>query len=293
MSKNTFQNKIVLVTGAAGSIGSALCRRIAKLSPKKLIILDCDETGIFDMYEELHGAIYSISNIRDREKIDFVFDSYQPDIVFHAAAYKHVALMEIEPNEAYKTNILGTENVLQAATRNKAQKFIFISSDKAVNPTCWMGKTKKAGEKLCLENVSKTKCIIVRFGNVMASRGSLVPILQKQIAENKNLTVTHPKMERYMMGIYEAVDLVLEASRIGNDKHTYVLDMGEPVKIDEFARTMIRISGKPLEIEYTNPKKGEKFSEELMTKSEKELATKSGNLWIIPHKATSSGPKDQ
>ena len=276
--------------GAAGSIGSALSRRLAQQGAL-LTILDQDETGIFDLYEEIKrdGIRYSISNIRDKEKIEFVFQEFKYDFVVHAAAYKHVALMETEPNEAYKTNVLGTKNIIECAIRHNAKKFVFISSDKAVSPTCWMGKTKKQGEEMCLRANGKTKFIVVRFGNVMASRGSLVPIFQKQIAQDKNLTVTHPKMERYMLGIYEAVDLVLDAARIGKDKHTYVLDMGDPVKIDEFARTMIRISGKPLDIEYTNPKKGEKFSEELMTKEERLRAIKKDGLWIIPPKDMNSG----
>lgn len=290
--KNFLTNKRVAVIGAAGSIGSALAKTIAKQKPKQLLILDQDETGIFELYEELKDKCkvdYIIASIRDQQKLFDVFGEYKPQIVYHAAAYKHVALMERFPQEAIKTNVEGTKNVIAAAKFAKAEKMVFISSDKAVNPKCVMGKTKLEGEKMCLEEQGMTKFIVVRFGNVMASRGSLLPIWNKQIAENKNLTVTHPKMERYMMGIYDAVDLVLEASRTGNGGEKFILDMGQPVKIAEFAKTIIRISGKPLGITYTNPKQGEKFSEELMTKEEGRLAVKKGNLWIIYPKDTSSG----
>ena len=272
-----------MVVGAAGSIGSALVKTIAKQNPKQLIILDQDETGIFDLYEELKDTCnveYVIGNIRDGDKMLSVVGDYKPEYVYHAAAYKHVSLMDKWPDEAEKTNVMGTRNLILSC-KGKVEKFVFISSDKAVNPKCVMGMTKKKGEDMCLAMEGKTKFMVVRFGNVMASRGSLLPIWNRQIAENKNLTVTHPKMERYMMGIYDAVDLVLEASRIGKGGEKFILDMGEPVKIAEFAKTIIRISGKPLDITYTNPKKGEKYSEELMTKEEKARATKNGKLFII------------
>lgn len=283
--KHFLRNKRVLVTGAAGSIGSALARTIVKQCPKQLVILDCDETGIFDLYEELketRRVDYVIANIRDIQTLLDIFDLYKPQIVYHAAAYKHVVLMERYPEEAQKTNIGGTENVIFAAMYGRVEKFIFISTDKAVNPKCVMGKTKLEGEKMCLEmNNRKTKFIVVRFGNIMASRGSLIPTWNKQIAENKPLTVTHKEMKRYFMGIYEAVDLVLEATRMGKGGEIFVLDMGGQMSISKLARWMIRFSGKPLTIKYTSPKKGEKFTEELMTAEEKKRAKKVGNLYVI------------
>ena len=226
-----FSNKKILVTGAAGSIGSALCRKLAGLKPKKLILVDQDETGIFDIYEELKGKAnvdYVVASIRDSQAIFDTFGMYNPDIVYHAAAYKHVSLMEKYPEEARKTNVDGLQNVIDAAIGVKVKKFVFISSDKAVNPTCEMGRTKKEGEELCLEDkpFGSTKFIVVRFGNVMPSRGSIVPIFQKLITEGKNLTVTDKKMKRYFMGIYDAVRLVLKATVLGKGGEIMVLDMG-------------------------------------------------------------------
>lgn len=283
-SENFLQNKVVAISGAAGSIGSALCRRIARLNPKQLVILDCDETGIFDLYEELKeqcNVEYAIANIRELQDLFPIFDGYKPQIVIHAAAYKHVSLMEKFPKEAQKTNVGGTINMVLAAEYGNAEKFILISTDKAVNPSCVMGATKLQAEQYCLTRKSKTKFMVVRFGNVMASRGSLLPIWNKQIAENKPLTVTHPEMERYMMGIYEAADLVLEAARIGEGGEKFILEMGEQMKIKELAKWVIRMSGKPLDIIYTEPKQGEKFSEELMTEEEKKNAISLNGLYVI------------
>ena len=284
--------------GAAGSIGSALCRRLAKLKPKKLVLLDYDETGIFDIYEELKekaNVDYVIANIRDADAMFDTFGWYNPDIVFHAAAYKHIALMERYPEEARKTNVEGLKNVIDAAIGTKTEKFIFISSDKAVNPTCVMGKTKKIGEELCLEDklFGDTKFIVVRFGNVMPSRGSVVPIFQKQIAEGKNLTVTDRKMKRYFMGIYDAVELVLRATVLGKGGEIMVLDMGEEVYIEKLAKLMIKLSGKDLKIRYTKVQKGEKYAEELMTKDEAARAIKQKGLWIIPPRDTNSGETEE
>lgn len=262
------QSKI-LILGAAGSIGSALTKRIARLKPKQLVILDQDETGIFDLYEEVKGLCsvdYVIGSIRDREKMIEVFYQYKPDIVYHVAAYKHVVLMELWPYEAQKTNVEGTKNLIDAAILSDVKKFIFVSSDKAVNPVSVMGKTKLAGERMCLDSNGKTKFIVVRFGNVMPSRGSIVPIFQKQIAEGKNLTVTDPHMRRYFMGIYDAVDLMLKVTEIGRGGEIFLLDMGEVIYIKDLAKLMIKLSGKPLEVVYTHVGKGEKFHEELYDK---------------------------
>ena len=284
MSKNILTDKTILITGAAGSIGSALSKKISSLSPKLLVILDQDETGIFDLYEEIKNVCnvdYVIASIRDYGKILEVFREYKPDIVYHAAAYKHVVLMERFKEEAIATNIIGLGNVVKSAVEVGVKKFIFISSDKAVNPTSTMGWTKNQGEKMCLKEKGRTKFIIVRFGNVMPSRGSVVPIFQKQIAENRNLTITHPKMKRYFMGIYEAVDLVIKATQKGKHGDIVVLDMGEPIYITDLAKTMIKLSGKPLEIVYTQPNKGEKFNEELMTKEERSRAKKVDGMYIV------------
>ena len=280
------ENKKILITGGSGSIGSALVRTIAKQKPKKLIILDQDETGAFDLYQELEkicNVDYVIANIRERITIEDIFKKQKPDIVFHAAALKHVSPMERYPLEALSTNVIGTWHVINASLKNNVKKFVFISSDKAVNPKCFMGFTKYVGERLCknANKEGKTKFIVVRFGNVMASRGSLIPIWNKQIQEGKNLTVTHKNMERFFMGIYEAVDLVLKAARLGKGGETFVLDMGKPINIPDLAKLMIRLSGKPLSIDYMGVRPGEKYNEELMTKEERSKAIKKGGLFII------------
>ena len=270
--------------GAAGSIGSALCRKLVLLKPKKIIILDQDESGIFDIYEELKekGNIeYVIGSIRDKEKMIQIFYDYQPQIVFHAAAYKHVVLMEKWSDEAEKTNVVGLRNVIDAALLSDVEKFIFISSDKAVNAVSVMGRTKAIGERMCLDADGKTKFIIVRFGNVMPSRGSVVPIFQKQIAEGKNLTVTSPDMRRYFMGIYDAVDLMLKAAEQGKGGEIFLLDMGEVIYIKDLAKLMIKISGKPLEIIYTHIGEGEKLHEELYDKKTETIKKVEEGLLLI------------
>lgn len=289
------ENKKVLITGAAGSIGSALSRRIAELKPKSLIILDQDESGLFDVGEDVKKLCkthLAIANIRESDRIDSVFSKYHPDIVYHCAAYKHVSLMEIWPEEAERTNVHGTRILVDASIKSGVDKFIFVSTDKAVNGTSVMGKTKKEGERICSEaNKAKvTKFIIVRFGNVMASRGSVVPIFQKQIAEGKNLTITDHRMKRFFMGIYEAVELVIHATIIGKAGDIIVLDMGEPLAIVELAKMMIKLSGKNLKMEFTKVGKGEKLFEELMTTEEKKRAVKKNGLFII-HEDNKSGRK--
>ncbi len=280
-----FSTDKILITGAAGSIGSALSNRIADLNPKQLVLLDNNESGLFEIYEEVNdrcNADYVVGDIRDTEWIYEIFKKYKFDIVYHAAAYKHVVLMEKYPIEAVKTNIEGLLNILHASEMIKIKKFIFISSDKAVNPTSYMGKTKKEGERYCKEyNKHGLNCIIVRFGNVMASRGSVVPIFQKAITEGKDLEVTDKKMKRYFMGIYEAVDLILEATRLGRGGETFVLDMGKPMEILQLAQFMIKLSGKDLKIKFSKANKGEKFDEQLMTLEESKRAKKVGKLWII------------
>lgn len=281
---SNFIGKTVLVTGAAGSIGSALCRRIIAYQPERLLLLDQDETGLFDIYEELKDKIpcdYIIASIRERENLISLFYEFKPQMVIHAAAYKHVVLMERWPEEAEKTNIFGLQNVIDASLLSDVEKFVFISSDKAVHPHSVMGKTKERGEKICLTANGKTKFTVVRFGNVMPSRGSVVPIFQKQIAEGKNLTVTDKKMRRYFMGIYDAADLILKALFLGNGGEIFILDMGQPMFIKDLAQLMIKLSGKDLSIQYTAAQKGEKFSEQLMTKEEKKRMRKVGHFYVI------------
>lgn len=284
--QNFMQEKKVLITGAAGSIGSALSRRIAELKPESLIILDQDESGLFDVGEDVKNFCKThlvIANIRESDRIHDIFSKYRPDIVYHCAAYKHVSLMEIWPEEAERTNVGGTQILVDASIKFRVDKFIFVSTDKAVNGTSVMGRTKKEGERICQEanKVGVTKFIIVRFGNVMASRGSVVPIFQRQIAEGKNLTITDKRMRRFFMGIYEAVELVVKATIIGKAGDIIVLDMGELIHIIELAKLMIKLSGKNLKLEYTKARKGEKLFEELMTDEEKKRAVKKNGLFVI------------
>jgi len=240
---------------------------------------------LFEIYEEVKekcNADYVVGDIRNRETIEEVFQKYKIDIVYHTAAYKHVVLMEKYPDEAYRVNCDGLLHIVHSSIRNGTKKFIFISTDKAVNPISVMGKSKKYGETVCLSlKDAVTKFIVVRFGNVMASRGSVIPIWQKAIQENKDLIVTDKKMKRYFMGIYEAVDLILEATRLGKGGEIFVLDMGKQILIEDLAKMMIKLSGKDLKIRYTKPSKGEKYDESLMTKEEVKRSVKRGRLFII------------
>ena len=253
----------VLISGAAGSIGSALAKKIYERKPKKLILLDNNETGLFDIQQELKGTDVVIASIRDEDRRDEIFKKYKPTVVFHVAAYKHVPLMEDHPFEAIKTNVGGVINMCTLAVRHKIKRFIFISSDKAADPCSIMGLTKKYGEKLCRSygETSKTKFVIVRFGNVMNSRGSVIPIWQKQIAEGKPVTVTTKDMRRYFMGIYEAVELILEAAE--SREGTYLLDMGDPVRIFDLAQLVVKMSGKDVPIIITGNRGAEKTFERL------------------------------
>ena len=303
---NNLKNKTVLVTGGGGSIGSELCRQVATNSPKKLIIFDIYENNAYEIEQELKrnypdlDFIALIGSVREAKRLDDIFEEYKPDIVYHAAAHKHVPLMESSPNEAIKNNIYGTYNTAYAALRHKVDKFILISTDKAVNPTNVMGATKRACEMIIqmMENVSKnhddtilsnfkelnreelrpydnnfvTKFVAVRFGNVLGSNGSVIPIFKQQIAEGGPVTVTHKEIIRYFMTISEAVGLVIEAGFNANGGEIFVLDMGEPVKIDTLARNLIKLSGlKPdidIEIKYTGLRPGEKLYEEKLMDEE-------------------------
>ena len=246
--------------------------------------MDNNETGLFDIYEEVKSECKTepiIGDIRDREKVENIFKIYKPDIVFHGAAMKHIIMCEKWPLEAYKINILGTINVSDMAQKYGVKKFIFISSDKAANPVSVMGKTKKKGEEICLKANNKTKFIVVRFGNVMASRGSLLEIWKKQIKENKPLTITDKRMQRYFMGLYEAVDLILKASHFGKGGEIFILDMKDEVLIEDLAKIMIKISGKDLGVVYIEKGQGEKLKEILMTPQERKRSKKINGMWII------------
>ncbi len=285
-------NKTIMVTGGAGSIGSELCRQIAKYSPKELIILDNYENNTYLLELELRkkypelkiSAI--IANIRERERIFNIIKKYKPAIIFHAAAHKHVPLMETAPSEAIKNNVFGTKNIMDAAEKYKVNKFVMISTDKAVNPTNVMGASKRIAEMLIQSRPedSHTKYVAVRFGNVLGSNGSVIPIFKRQIAEGGPVTVTHPKIERYFMTIPEACKLVIQASTFAKNNEIFVLDMGEPVKIITLAENLIRLSGlKPyedIEIIFSGLRPGEKMYEELILNQDKSIKTENEKIFI-------------
>ena len=290
--KKFIENKKILVTGAAGSIGSELCRQIAKFKPSLLVVLDQDETGIFNITQEIKSRFPNlelkevIGDILDKEKIEYVFKNFSPQIVFHAAAYKHVPLMEAHPDEAVKNNIFGTKNVAEAAMRYGTEKLIFISTDKAVKPTSVMGVTKRIGEMICQSFNKEGSCkfIAVRFGNVLDSRGSVIPIFKEQIKKGGPVEVTHPEMKRYFMMIPEACLLVMQAAEIGQGGEVFVLDMGKPIKIIDLARELIRLSGlepdKDIPIVFSGPRPGEKFFENILTAEEGTRATQRERILV-------------
>ncbi|WP_367925431.1 polysaccharide biosynthesis protein [uncultured Ruthenibacterium sp.] len=281
LSSSLTKGKVVLVTGGGGSIGSELCRQIASCEPKQLIILDIYENSAYSIQQELRrnygdklNLEVCIASVRDSKKIDALFERYHPNVVFHAAAHKHVPLMEDAPEEAVKNNVFGTYNVALCAEKYGAERFVLISTDKAVNPTNVMGATKRLCEMIvqALAQKSKTKFVAVRFGNVLGSNGSVLPLFKEQIAAGGPLTVTHPDIVRYFMTIPEAVRLVLEAGAMGNGGDIFVLDMGNPVKILDLAENLIKLSGfipyKDIEIKFTGLRPGEKLYEELLMDEE-------------------------
>ncbi|MCH3962851.1 MAG: polysaccharide biosynthesis protein [Clostridium sp.] len=268
------KDKVILVTGGGGSIGSELCRQIARFNPRKLLILDIYENNVYSVQMELnynHPELNKeviIASIRDIDRMRDIFSQYSPDVVFHAAAHKHVPLMELNPKEAIKNNILGTYNVLKCCNEFKVKKFVQISTDKAVNPTNIMGATKRFCEIMvqAFNGISSTEYVAVRFGNVLGSNGSVIPLFKKQIAHGGPVTVTHPDINRFFMTIPEAAQLVIQAGAIAHGGEIFVLDMGKPVKIVDLARDLITLSGyKPdvdIKIEYTGLRPGEKLYEE-------------------------------
>lgn len=314
------RDKKVLVTGGGGSIGSELCRQIARFRPSQLIILDIYENNAYDLQNELKGKYKNIidnlqrtmdngkniennreltienegktrldvviASIRDRERIEEVFRKYKPDVVFHAAAHKHVPLMESNPKEAIKNNVLGTLNVAQAAEKCNVKKFVLISTDKAVNPTNIMGATKRLCEMIVqsMDKHSRTEFVAVRFGNVLGSNGSVIPLFKKQIGEGGPVTVTHPEVTRYFMTIPEASQLVIQAGAMAKGGEIFVLDMGEPVKIIDLARDLIKLSGFEPEvdipIEIVGLRPGEKLYEELLLDEEDIQSTRHEKIFI-------------
>jgi FlaA1/EpsC-like NDP-sugar epimerase len=280
--------KVILVTGAAGSIGSEIVRQLIAYFPSKLVLVDQAESALYDLEYELAGKvptnvqlIVNVADVSDTRRIAKIFKSHRPDIIFHAAAYKHVPLMENNPYEAIKTNVIGTRILAEMASEVGVEKFVMVSTDKAVNPTNVMGATKRLAEMYTqsmnqLEGV-KTKFIATRFGNVLGSNGSVIPLFKKQIERGGPVTVTHPEITRYFMTIPEACELVLEAATMGQGGEVFVFDMGESVKIIDLAKKMITLSGlrvdKDIEIRYTGLRPGEKLYEELLNNDENTLPT--------------------
>jgi FlaA1/EpsC-like NDP-sugar epimerase len=292
--ENFLKNKTILVTGAAGSIGSEITRKLVRFGVKHIIGYEIDETEVFNLQFEVQKIIDEtqrvdlvVGDVRDREKLARVFETFQPDIVFHASAYKHVPLMEEHPEEAIKTNILGTINIAEISVQYRVKKFINISTDKAVNPTSVMGATKRFSEMVCQNlNGKTTKFTSVRFGNVLGSRGSVIPLFLEQIKDGGPVTVTHPQIERYFMSIPEAVLLVFQAAYMSSKDggEIFVLDMGEPVKIVALAENLIRLNNmepyKDIEIIFTGLRPGEKLFEELLTAEEGTEATTHAKIYI-------------
>lgn len=277
--RESITGKTVMVTGAGGSIGSELVRQCAKLNPAKLIALDVDETELFHVENELRAAgtdiVPCVASVIDYRKMDQIMGAVQPDVIFHAAAYKHVPMMESFPEEAIKVNVGGTQTLAELACRHLVKKFVMVSTDKAVNPTNVMGATKRVAEEVCMSYNNDsciTRFISVRFGNVLGSRGSVVPIFMEQIKNGGPVSVTDPEMKRYFMTIPEAVLLVMQAGSMGDGGEVFVLDMGEPVKITDMARDLIRLHGlepdKDIQIVYSGLRPGEKLFEELLNAEE-------------------------
>ena len=284
-------NRVVLVTGAGGSIGSELCRQVLALKPKQLLLLDNCENNMYDIEMELRQQstvplVALVKDIRDGQAIKEIFAQYHPEVVFHAAAHKHVPLMELNPEEAIKNNVYGTYQVAWAAHLHGADRFVLVSTDKAVNPTSIMGASKRIAEMVIqyLDRISETNYVAVRFGNVLGSRGSVIPLFKKQILAGGPVTVTHEEMIRYFMTIPEAVQLILQAGVLAQGGEIFVLDMGDPVRILDLATTLIRLSGyepyTEIDIQITGMRPGEKLFEELLTAEEGVNATTHQRIFV-------------
>ena len=290
--ENYIKDKIVLVTGGGGSIGSELCRQIAKFSPKLLLILDIYENNVYDLqneltrnFKELNKRII-IASVRDKNRMEKIFKKYKPNVVFHAAAHKHVPLMEGNPEEAIKNNVIGTLNTCEVSSKYGVSRFVLISTDKAVNPTNIMGATKRLCEMIVqgMNNSSETEFVAVRFGNVLGSNGSVIPLFKEQIKSGGPVTITHKDITRYFMLIPEAAQLVLQAGAYAKGGEIFVLDMGSPVKIYDLAKKLIKLSGfepnRDIDIEEIGLRPGEKLYEELLMKEEGLKATKNKSIFI-------------
>jgi FlaA1/EpsC-like NDP-sugar epimerase len=289
-------DKTVMVTGGAGSIGSEIVRKLRELKVQQVVVIDMDESGLFNLQQELLPYLtdgqrftYVVVSICNRHKMQALFREYNPQIVFHAAAYKHVPLMEEFPEEAIRTNVLGTYELVLLADQYKVEKFVNISTDKAVKPRSIMGTSKRLAEMICQDmKQSSTQFMSVRFGNVLGSRGSVVPLFVEQIRRGGPVTVTHPDMRRYFMIIPEAVLLVIQAQFLSHGGEVFVLEMGEPVRIVELAKTLIRLNdlepGKDIEIVFTGLRPGEKIFEELLTAEEGVVKTIHKKIFIAKFK---------
>jgi len=283
------KDRTVLVTGAGGSIGSELCRQVFGFGPSRLIMLDHDESNLHRLQLELWGEALLdsddcvVADIRDRRRLDQIFSDVQPDIVFHAAAHKHLPLLERHPCEAVKSNVAGTENVLWAALRHQAERFILISTDKAADPTSVLGATKRLAELLVQQEAGgATQVAAVRFGNVLGSRGSLLTVLAEQISRGQPITVTHPDMTRFFMTIEEAAGLVIEAARMAEQGEVFVLDMGEPVRIVDVAQSFAELMHRPdVEIRFTGMREGEKLNEQLFSSAESPRLTEHPRIFQV------------
>lgn len=285
--------KRILVTGAGGSIGSELVRQIGRFRPEAIGLLDFSEYNLYQIEMDcqrrrLHAAVYPyLANIRDREQMARIFSLFKPHVVFHAAAYKHVPMQEHHPQEAFRTNVLGTRNVVEAAVESQADRFVLVSTDKAVRPTNVMGATKRLAEMVTqsLNGSQRTRFMAVRFGNVIGSSGSVIPLFQQQLARGGPLTVTHPDVTRYFMSIPEAAQLILQAGTMGKGGEIFILDMGKPIKIVEMARDLIRLHGlepdRDIAIEFIGLRPGEKLYEELITEGEGIVATAHKKIMVL------------
>lgn len=291
------KDRVVLVTGAGGSIGSELCRQVFGFGPRRLVMLDHDESNLHRLELELtgEGLLDSddcvVADIRDRERVDQVFAEVRPDLVFHAAAHKHLPLLERHPCEAVKSNVAGTENVLWAALKHDAERFILISTDKAADPTSVLGATKRLAELLVQhEQGGRTRLASVRFGNVLGSRGSLLTVLAEQINQGVAMTVTHPDMTRFFMTIEEAAGLVIEAARLATDGETFVLDMGEPVRILDVVQSFASLMNRSdVEIRFTGMRPGEKLNERLFSELETPTRTEHPRIFRTEGRAARPG----
>jgi FlaA1/EpsC-like NDP-sugar epimerase len=287
------EGRVIMVTGGGGSIGSELCRQIAAFRPRRLVALDIYENSVFDLAAEIKDAFPALSfevviaSVRSRERMEEVFRRYTPHVVFHAAAHKHVPLMEMNPKEAVVNNVLGTANLVDLADAFAVEKFVMISTDKAVNPTNVMGATKRIAEMILQEKSRSSKGThfsVVRFGNVLGSNGSVIPIFRRQIENGGPVTLTHPDVTRYFMTIPEAVQLVIQAGALAEGGEMFILDMGEPVKIKDLAENIVRLSGytpyEDIDIVVTRLRPGEKLHEELLLEEEGARPTSHEKIFV-------------